>query len=95
MIGAASVTVSPVHPYLCISLAQHLHEGEGALKTLLLRIKKREGLTAVNWLFPPLSPFPDFSLHAEPFEFCYYCLCCFSLLVIATMEFDLIAFARG
>lgn len=58
----AGFTASCVRPYLRISLSQHLKHmmGKEHLKTHLLRTKKWEGMTAVNWLFPPLSLTPDF-----------------------------------
>lgn len=98
MIRAAS----RLYSLLCPSLSPHLaltsevHDGEGALKTHLLGIKKEvRGYDSSKLAFSSPELYSRLPLHAEQFELCCNCLCCFSFLVIFTMEFDLITFARG
>lgn len=52
-------------------------------------------MTAVNWLFPPLSLIPDFHCVLSNLNCAVIAHVAFSLLVISTIEFDLITFASG
>lgn len=98
MIRAASRLYSLLCPSLSLHLAlaaSTVHDGECALKTHLLRIKEVRGYDSSKLAFSSPEPYSRLPLHAEQFELCCNCLCCFSLLVISTKEFDLITFACG
>lgn len=50
-------------------------------------------MTAVNWLFPPLSLTPDFPCMLSNLNCAVIAHVAFLMLVIFTIEFDLITFA--
>lgn len=52
-------------------------------------------MTAVNWLFPPLSLTPDFPCMLSNLNCAVIAHVAFLMLVIPTIEFDLITFAHG
>lgn len=93
----AGFTASCVRLYLRSLHFQHLKHkmGKRSTKKTPPKDKKVRGYDSSKLAIssPELHPRP--SLHAEQFELCCNCSCCFSLLVISTIEFDLITFTRG